>query len=189
MRSDVLNGCYWSSEGPAHAVSSWWSAVSSSLSPSMSLDHWPHCYRFMLHTFFHPVIIPLFAFSALTLLVGRQEGHLACKKNMEWWGADMVICLERGADDLHMVQLMPLPPHHLLLLQNPEWFILLVTAYPDCPEKKAIKWLCMCVSLSPFCNTCPYHRNLFCCSTEISRLRHLFLVSLSQLNLKLYLLS
>jgi len=27
----------------------------------------------------------------------------------------MVICLERGANDLHMVQLMPLPPHHLLL--------------------------------------------------------------------------
>jgi len=27
----------------------------------------------------------------------------------------MVICLEQGANDLHMVQLMPLPPHHLLL--------------------------------------------------------------------------
>jgi len=37
------------------------------------------------------------AFSALTLLVGRQEGHPACKK-LEWWGAGMVICLERGAD-------------------------------------------------------------------------------------------
>jgi len=36
------------------------------------------------------------AFSALTLLVGRQEGHPACKK-LEWWGAGMVICLERGA--------------------------------------------------------------------------------------------
>jgi len=27
----------------------------------------------------------------------------------------VVICLECGANDLHMVQLMPLPPHHLLL--------------------------------------------------------------------------
>jgi len=27
----------------------------------------------------------------------------------------MVMCLERGANDLHMVQLMPLPPHHLSL--------------------------------------------------------------------------
>ena len=25
----------------------------------------------------------------------------------------MVICLERSGNDLHMVQLMPLPPHHL----------------------------------------------------------------------------
>jgi len=40
-----------------------------------------------------------YAFSALTLLVGRQEG---------WWGAGVVVCLEQGAD-LHMVQLMPLP--------------------------------------------------------------------------------
>ena len=47
------------------------------------------------------------AFSALTLLVGRQEGHPAGKKT-EWWGAGVVICLERGAD-LHMAQLMPLP--------------------------------------------------------------------------------
>jgi len=33
------------------------------------------------------------AFSALTLLVGRQERHPACKKT-ELWGAGMVICLE-----------------------------------------------------------------------------------------------
>jgi len=33
------------------------------------------------------------AFSALTLLVGRQERHSACKKT-EWWGAGVVICLE-----------------------------------------------------------------------------------------------
>jgi len=45
--------------------------------------------------------------SALTLLVGRQEGHPACKK-LSGWGAGMVICLERGVD-LHMAQLMPLP--------------------------------------------------------------------------------
>jgi len=43
------------------------------------------------------------AFSALTLLVGRQEGHPACKKL-----SGGVIRLERGAD-LHMAQLMLLP--------------------------------------------------------------------------------
>jgi len=43
----------------------------------------------------------------LTLLVGRQEGHPACKKTKRW-GTGMVVRLERGAD-LHMAQLMPLP--------------------------------------------------------------------------------
>jgi len=38
-----------------------------------------------------------FAFSALTLLVGRQEGHLVGKKT-QWWGHGVVICLERGAE-------------------------------------------------------------------------------------------
>jgi len=51
----------------------------------------------------------LSAFSALTPLVGHQEEHLARKK-IECWGTGMVICLECGANDLHMVQLMPLPP-------------------------------------------------------------------------------
>ena len=46
-------------------------------------------------------------FSALTLLIGRQEGHPACKKT-EQWGAGEVIYLERGAD-LHMAQRIPLP--------------------------------------------------------------------------------
>ena len=50
--------------------------------------------------------LPL-SFSALTLSVGWQEGHPACKK-FEWWGAGMAICLELGAE-LHIAQLMPLP--------------------------------------------------------------------------------
>ena len=56
-----------------------------------------------------PVLLPLlhYAFSALTLLVGRQEGLPAYIK-VEWWDAGMVICLGRGAD-LHMAQLIPLP--------------------------------------------------------------------------------
>jgi len=49
----------------------------------------------------------MYAFSTLTLLVGRQEGHPACKKT-DWWDAGVFICLERSAD-LHTAQLMPLP--------------------------------------------------------------------------------
>jgi len=40
---------------------------------------------------------PFDGFSALTLLVGQQEGHPACKK-LEWWDAGMVICLGQNAD-------------------------------------------------------------------------------------------
>jgi len=45
--------------------------------------------------------IEWYDFGALTLLVGRQEGHLACKKT-EWWDAGLVMCLGQGAD-FHMV--------------------------------------------------------------------------------------
>jgi len=34
---------------------------------------------------YHLLWTVLAAFSALTLLVGRQEGHPACKKNGGWW--------------------------------------------------------------------------------------------------------
>jgi len=40
---------------------------------------------------------------------------LQCFDTVGWAaGTDVVIGLERGANDLHMVQLMPLPPDHLL---------------------------------------------------------------------------
>jgi len=45
--------------------------------------------------------------------LGGRKGILP-EKN-EWWGTGVVICLEQGGNDLHMVQLMPLPPHHLWL--------------------------------------------------------------------------
>jgi len=41
--------------------------------------------------------------------------------------------------DLHIVQLIPLPPHHLLLQQNPEWFNLSGAGLPVCGEKEAVK--------------------------------------------------
>jgi len=68
----------------------------------------------------------IFSFSALTLLVGWQEGHPACKKT-ELWGAGVVICIFAY---LHMAHLMP------LLLTVPCFskiqigFTFLVPAYP-----------------------------------------------------------
>jgi len=83
------------------------------------------------------------AFSALTLLVGRQEGHPACKET-EWWGAGMVICLDRVAD-LHMSQLMPLPLTFFCFSKIQIGFTFLVPAYPGSPGQWAVKLVCVCV--------------------------------------------
>ena len=69
------------------------------------------------------------AFSALTLLVGWQEGHPACKK-LEWWDTGVVVCLERGAD-LHMSQLMPLPLTVSCFSKVQIGFTSLVPAHPE----------------------------------------------------------
>ena len=80
------------------------------------------------------------AFSALTLLVGRQEGHPA-RKN--WWGAGVVVCLERGAD-MHMTQLMPLPFTVSCFSKIQIGFTFLVPAHPGSPGKRAVKWVRVC---------------------------------------------
>jgi len=89
---------------------------------------------------FPNMCIPPFAFSALTLLVGRQEGHPACKKT-EWWGAGMVICLERNAD-LRMAQLMPLPLTVSCFSKIQIGFTFLVPAHPGSPGQRAVKRMC-----------------------------------------------
>jgi len=50
----------------------------------------------------------------------------------EWWGAGMVICLERGAD-LHMTQLMPLPLIVSCFGKRQIVFIFLVPAHLGSP--------------------------------------------------------
>jgi len=42
--------------------------------------------------------------------------------------------MEQGANDLHVVQLMSLPPQ-----KNTDWFTVLVPAYSGCSGKKAVK--------------------------------------------------
>jgi len=93
-----------------------------------------------LHTFCAAV-----TFSALMLLVGRQEGHPACKKLsgevLAW------LCLERGAD-LHMAQLMPLPLIVSCFSKNQIGFTFLVPAHTSSPGKKAVKRVCVCLCSS-----------------------------------------
>jgi len=83
------------------------------------------------------------AFSALTLLVGRQEGHPACKKT-EWWGVGMVICLEQGAD-LHMAQLMPPPLTVSCFSKILISFTFLVPAHLGSTGQRAVKQMCVYV--------------------------------------------
>ena len=90
------------------------------------------------------------AFSALTLLVGWQEGHPACKKQ-EWWGAGVVICLEQGAD-LHMAQLMPLPLTVSCFTKIKIGFTFLLPAHLGSPGKRAIKRVCFFVDWGAICD-------------------------------------
>ena len=56
----------------------------------------------------------------------------------------MVICLERGAD-LHMAQLMPLPPTVSCFSKVQIGFTFLVLAHLGSPGKRAVKQVCVCV--------------------------------------------
>ena len=60
----------------------------------------------------------------------------------------MVICLERGAD-LHMAQLMPLPLTVSCFSKIQIGFTFLVPAHPGSPGKRAVKRVCVCVSILP----------------------------------------
>jgi len=92
------------------------------------------------------------AFSASTLLVGRQECHPACKKT-EWWDAGVVICLEQGAD-LHMTQLIPLPLtvscFSKIQIGLSFWYRL----------TRAVKWVCVCACVRACVCVCAE----ICCS-------------------------
>ena len=102
-----------------------------------SFTHWRFVFSktrcldkpFAFELYFHVAV------SALTLLVGRQEGHPACKKTLEWCSTGMVICLEQDAD-LHMAQLMPLPLTVSCFSKIQIGFTFLVQAHPGSPAKK-----------------------------------------------------
>jgi len=81
------------------------------------------------------------SFSALTLLVGQQEGHPACKKT-EWWGAGVVICVEQCAN-LHMAQLMPVPLTVCCFSKIQIGFTFLVPAHLGSRRQRAVKRVCV----------------------------------------------
>jgi len=66
--------------------------------------------------------------------LGGRKGIRPVKT--EWWGAGMVICLQRGAD-LRVAQLMPLPLTVSCFSKFQIGFTFLVPAHPGSPGKRA----------------------------------------------------
>ena len=64
----------------------------------------------------------------------------------------MVICLEQGAD-LHMAQLMPLPLTVSCFSKIQFGFAFLVPAHPGSPGQRAVKRVCVCVTVFCRCAT------------------------------------
>jgi len=85
---------------------------------SVSLEKW-----ILYHVFCWTL-----AFSALTLLVGRQEGHPACKKL--WVVGCWHCCLSGARCRLAYCPADVTATHCLLLQQNPDWFYFSCTGSP-----------------------------------------------------------
>ena len=104
------------------------------------------------------------------LLVGQQEGHPACKK-LEWWGAGVVICLERGAD-LHVAQLMPLPLTVSCFRNIQIGFTFLVLAHLGSSAKGLLNGcLCACVCaviMPPVIGGIKWYHNLSVCLSHVA---------------------
>jgi len=66
-------------------IATLWSPTDSRLSRVTNVDAVDLCIKTTVRVQY--VATGLFAFSALTLLVGQQEGHPACN-NTEWWDAE-----------------------------------------------------------------------------------------------------
>ena len=104
-------------------------------------------------------------------LLGGRKGIRLVKNWVVEWGASMGICLGRGAD-LHMAQLMPLPPTASCFSKIQTGFTFLVSAHPGSPGQSAIKQCCCCCCMPSFILL---HKNVLCvillCSSECRRRR------------------
>jgi len=74
--------------------------------------------------------------------LGGRKGIRPVKT--EWWGAGMVICLERGAD-LHIAQLMSLPLAVSCSSKIQIGFLFLVLTHLSSHGQRAVKQVCVCV--------------------------------------------
>ena len=107
---------------------------------------WPLCalinYIYLLTYLFMPSVL-------WWCWLGGRKGTRRVKT--EWWGADVVVSLEQGAD-LHMAELMPLPLTVSCCSKIQTSFTFLVPAHPGSPGKRAIKRVCVTYLLTQ-CHT------------------------------------
>jgi len=105
----------------------------------------------LVHTHTHPFNGPLSGSTRVSRyqkgktnldFTGARDSEWPVKT--EWWGAGMVICLERGAD-LHVVQLMPLPLTVSCFSKIHIGYTFLVPAHLGDPGQRAVKRVCVCV--------------------------------------------
>jgi len=106
----------------------------------------------------------------------------------DWWGTGVIICLECGANDLHMVQLMPLPPNiscfskiqkglpfwcwlTWVVLEKRPLNVCMYVCRPD------IKGLCVIWSISSYCQSASQ-----LCNSLINTMMSLFVTVLSSVN-------
>jgi len=66
-------------------------------------------YSDIMHLFVRRCTVECWFRLLYTLLVRHQQEHSACKNLSD----EIVICLDWDANDLNMVQQMPLSPYHL----------------------------------------------------------------------------
>jgi len=84
----------------------------------------------------------LIAFTALTLLAGHQEEHPVSKKLCNEMLAWLSVCSEV---QMHMVQLMPLPPIISCFIKMRNGLTFLVSVYPGCPGEEAVRRVSVCL--------------------------------------------
>jgi len=111
------------------------------------IDRWSrfgtYLFVFISNVFLHRCISPPPPMPSVLwhCWLGGRKGIRPVKT--EWWGACMVICLERCAD-LHMARLIPLPLTVSCFTKIQIGFTFLVPVHPDTPGHRGVKRVCVC---------------------------------------------
>ena len=132
------------------------------------------------------ISVMTYAFNALTLLVGRQEGHPACKKT-EWWGAGVVsvwskeqTCMWPSWCHCHSLSLASVKSRLVL----PFWYQHTQVVLEKGPLNGCVcvcvLWLtwCLCVAVQLFVRV-----GKVCCTTS---LMHVFIFTTLSLHLHIF---